>query len=467
MTQSHRRRFLKRIGLAGLASTAIGGTATGNENGPRGQYRHNRRNRGRVDLLGHELPEDSPAYTFGDVNEDGTWGVISSFAAFGSATTSTLYDLSDLENPEEVHQLETEIDADSNHVRFDGTRDGLYYRALEQGETDGVEVVDFGWGDGTPADPEIIATVETPNTGVHALCAHPETEVMYLIDEATDEPGVIPLDVGDPADPELAALAGPDGYCHAVEADPVRGVLHCAFILGDFVGYSILDISDDPLEPEEIGQFDYDEAPDYEEVGVPGFEYCHHAQFDPERDIAVVGDEREVGIPAGKHVFDIGWGDGSLEDPQPLGFVNSPDAREMDFNSRYWWTTHFHDIVPRRDRTVLVDGGYRNGAWVADITDPENPVATERYATDEAADTVDVDGIFLEDPPFAWSAVYNAERDFVFVSDSLTGAYTFDVSAKPARGKDEGGPAGHYDINEVLGSDSDGDHEIFSPLRDD
>lgn len=466
MNQSDRRKFLKRLGLIGLASTTVSaGTATANNHNQHGQGQNNRRTRGRLDPLGHELTENSPIYTFGDVNDDGTWGVISSWVGFGSSTTSTLYDLSDLEDPQEVHRVETQKGADSNHIRFDGTRDGLYYRALERGDVDGVEVIDFGWGDGTPEEPKVIAEVETPNTGVHALCAHPTEEVMYLIDKGGSEPGVIPMDVSDPKSPELADLAGPNGYCHAVEADPIRGVLHCAFIAGDFVGYSILDITD-PLEPEEIGSFDYDAAPDYTEVGEEGFESCHHAQFDPERDIAVVGDETAIGIPGGKHVFDIGWGDGSLEDPEPIGFVASPDAQEMDFDSLFWWTTHFHDIVPTGDETLLVDGGYRNGFWIANITDPENPVATERYATDEDADIAGGGGLFPDDPPFAWGAVYNSERDFVFVSDTLTGAYTFDVSELPARGKNGGGPANYYDGDDAPdnGGDGDKDRQIFSPL---
>lgn len=475
MNQSNRRNFLRQLGFVGFASTTVGaGTATANNHDQQGQGQDNSRTQGRLDPLGHELTENPPAYTFGDVNEDGTWGVISSWVAFDSTTTSTLYDLSDPEDPEEVHRVDTRKGADSNHVRFDGTRDGLYYRALERGEVDGVEVIDFGWGDGTPEDPEVIAEVETPNTGVHALCAHPTEEVMYLVDEDRSKPGVIPLDVGfdqgSPDDPILGDLAGPVGYCHALEADPKRGVLHCAFIGGfvpmdDFVGYSILDI-DDPLEPEEIGSFDYDDAPDYAEVGEEGFEFCHHAQYDPERDIAVVGDETAIGIPGGKHIFDIGWGDGSLTDPQPIGFVTSPDAREMDFDSLFWWTTHFHDIAPVGDETLLVDGGYRNGFWIANITDPENPVATERYATDEDADIAGGGGLFPDDPPFSWGAVYNSERDFVFVSDTLTGAYTFEVSELPARGKDEGGPADYYDIDEVLndGDDDANDRQIFAPL---
>ncbi|WP_306061873.1 hypothetical protein [Natronococcus wangiae] len=40
---------------------------------------------------------------------------------------------------------------------------------------------------------------------------------------------------------------------------------------------------------------------------------------------------------------------------------------------------------------------------------------------------------------------------FVFASDTLTSAYTFDISAKPARSEDGGGPNSHYDLEAILG----------------
>ncbi|TYL38806.1 hypothetical protein CV102_09855 [Natronococcus pandeyae] len=78
-------------------------------------------------------------------------------------------------------------------------------------------------------------------------------------------------------------------------------------------------------------------------------------------------------------------------------------------------------------------------------------MTTERDATTEGAeiatDHEDV-GVVPSTPPFAWGAVYNEARDFVFVSDSVTGAFTFRPSAKPARGEDGGGPGNYYDVDE-------------------
>ncbi|WP_233710742.1 LVIVD repeat-containing protein [Natronococcus pandeyae] len=449
---SARRAFLKRLGIATAAATAVG-TGTAAASPP---AHANARTRGRIDKLGQALPEDAPRYTYGHVREDGLYGAVSSFPRGGNNYGSTLYDLEDLENPTEVHRLETANEATrSNNIKFDGSRDGLYYRTQEAddlGEDDqigqmGFEVIDYGWGEGTPEEPKIIAQVDTPNTGVHTLAEHPEEPIIYVIDKAASEPGVIPVDVSDPANPELAGLYGPPGYCHDTEVDPVRNVLHCAYIAGDFEGYAILDL-EEPLAPTEIGRFDYDDHPDYTEVGEPGFEDCHQASFDPERGLAIVGDEicAAPAIPGGKHVFDIGWGEGSLEEPKPIGFTHAPDAREQE--NFCFWTTHFHDVVHDGDEVLLVDGGYRQGTWVANITDPTNPVPTERYATDDRLE--EAEDHSPGTPPYCWSAVYNEARDFVFASDTLTGAYTFDISAKPARGEDGGGPDGHYDLEAIL-----------------
>ncbi|WP_157224602.1 LVIVD repeat-containing protein [Natronococcus occultus] len=449
---SARRRFLKRLGTTTAAVAALGsGTVVASP-----PDRANARTRGRIDKLGQALPEDAPRYTYGHVREDGMYGAVSSFPRGGNDYGSTLYDLSDLENPVEVHRLETANELTrSNNLKFDGVRDGLYYRTQEAddfGEDDqvglmGFEVVDYGWGEGTLEDPEIVATVETPNTGVHTLAEHPEKPIVYAVDKDAEERGVIPVDVSDPENPEICGLYGPPGYCHDCEVDTGRNVLHCAYIAGEFEGYAILDL-EDPLAPTEIGRFDYEEQPDYEEIGTPGFEDCHQASFDPERGLAVVGDEicATDAIPGGKHVFDIGWDEGSLEDPIPIGFTHSPDARFQE--DACFWTTHFHDVVHDGDEVLLVDGGYRQGTWVANITDPTNPTPTERYATDDRME--EAEDHSPGTPPYCWSAVYNEARDFVFASDTLTGAYTFDICAKPARGEDGGGPEGHYDLEAIL-----------------
>ena len=417
---------------------------------------------GRIDRLGHTLPDEKPAFTFGHVSADGEWGVMGSFPTSESSVASTLFDLSSLDDPRVVHQLESaDAETRTNDVKFDALREGLYYRSQETNGNgqEGFEVVDFGWDAGSPGNPRVLAAFEAPNTGVHKLTTHPDAPLVYVVDtDATSEPGVITVDVSEPNAPEVVDSVGPAGFCHDVEYDAERAVLHAAYILGPAEGYVIYDASD-PRSLEVLGHFEYADEPDYAELGTPGFERCHQAHVDSERDIAIIGDEVQSGVPGGKHLFDIGWRDGSLEDPQPIGFTHSPDAREMGDGESFWWTTHFHDVVYDRETVLLVDGGYRQGAWVCNITDPERPTPTERYATVDGFD-FEADeraGPYASTPPFAWGAVYNDEREFVFVTDSVTGAYTFEVTADPARGENGRGPDGHYDKDQVLGDTAGGD----------
>lgn len=430
MIENSRRDFLKYTGIAAAVAGVTIGTA--------GAQHEESERRGTVEKLGQALPEDPPRYTYGHVREDGLYGCVSSFPAGGNEYASTLYDLSDLDEPEEIHRIETANSLTrSNDVKFDGTRDGLYYRSQEAddfGEDDqeglmGIEVVDYGYSEGTPENPELLGRLETPNTGVHKLTEHPERELLYLVDKDGEEPGVLTVDVSDPESPEIVFTSGPDGYCHDLEVDTVRDVLHAAYIAGDFVGYVIFDLSD-PYCPEEISRVDYADLPDYEEIGEPGFELCHQAHADPERDIAIIGDEVGGGIPGGKHIYDIGWNEGSLEEPIHIGFTHSPNAKEQGDDEGFFWTTHFHDVIPESHTesgaTLLVDGGYHEGTWLCDITDPTNPQPAESYPTRDRED--ESAGHPPSHAPYCWSAIYNEAREFVFASDTLTGAYTFEIS---------------------------------------
>lgn len=446
-----KRASIASVGVAAFAS----GTAAADP--PRSDRK---RTRGRLEKLGQALPPGANpnhvTYSFGHVSRDGRWGAASSWPD-ESLVASTLYDLSDLENPERVHEVDAPNELTrANDVKFDPLREGIYVRGLEANDEGsffdpnpdpdgefGIEVVDFGWEHGSPEAPEVIAALETPNMGVHKLTEHPEEPILYLIDKVVDEPGIISVDFSDPENPEIRAQFGPPGYCHDVEVEPGREALHAVYAIGEGSGYVTFDLSDDPYEPDRLGFFDYADQPGYTEIGEPGFEIAHQVHPEPERELSIVGDEQFSGIPGGKHVFDTGWDEGSLEDPRPIGFTHSPDARDQnEFPGA--WTTHFHDVLYDRGEVLLVDGGYSQGAWVANVTDPTDPTPTERYAT--------TDGV-ADVAPYAWAAFHDDERDFAFVTDSNTGVYTFDVSGKAARGEDGGGPGHYYDVAAVIGED--------------
>jgi hypothetical protein len=193
-----------------------------------------------------------------------------------------------------------------------------------------------------------------------------------------------------------------------------------------------MDISD-PLSPTEAGRFDYAGRPEYTEIGTAGFESCHYASHDPERDLVILGDELGFGIPGGKHILDIGWGDGSVADPQHIGFTHSPNAQVMDENDELFdWTTHNHTVISKGSNSLMVSGDYHEGTVVYDISDPTDPTPTDQYRTDDEADQADGAG-FVGEPPMAWGADYSEERDLVVTSDMQTGIYVFKVT--PARAK--------------------------------
>jgi hypothetical protein len=429
MTRMNRRTVLKLFGTAALAGS-VGTVYAQPKRGPP--------KKGRIRKMGHSLLSDPVGeYAEGVIREDGMYGLAGSFFGTGG---SFLVDLRNPTQPTQVHRVPSSENTRNADVKFD-PRDGLYYRSQEpnneQGEG-GVEIIDYGFSVETPKTPEIIA--DLPAGPTHNVFPHPDVPILYAVNEHGIEGqlGMDVFDVSDPFNPVAFGDAGPNGAMHDVVVDPERDLAHCAYIGEELDGYVILDTSD-PASPTEIGRFDYDTADDeYSFVGDEAFENCHYATYDPERELAVVGDETASGVPGGKHIFDIGYDEGSPQNPIPLGFTLSPNAELMNEEfEAFDWTTHNHSVIPKGDTTLLVGGDYHEGTVVYDITDPRDPTPTDQYRTDDDADEVS-DIIFpLGSPPMAWSADYSAERDLVFTSDMITGVYTFKVtpSAASTRGR--------------------------------
>ncbi|WP_076432400.1 LVIVD repeat-containing protein [Haladaptatus litoreus] len=373
--------------------------------------------------MGHSLLSDpGGGYAEEDIRADGQYALVGHFSSPGG---SFLVDISNPTNPTEVHEFPTTDDVTHADVEFD-RRNGLYYRGRENGEENGVDVIDYGYGEGTPENPVQIDRIPAGST--HNVDAHPEGDVLYT----TEHDGVGVWNTSDPSNVEEAAMVHIGGDCHDIVVDAGRDLLHCAFIGGGFTGYVALDISD-PLSPTEAGRFDYAGRPNYTEIGTAGFESCHYASHDPERDLVILGDEIGFGIPGGKHILDIGWGDGSVENPQHIGFTHSPNAQVMDENEELFdWTTHNHTVISKGSNSLLVSGDYHEGTVVYDISDPTDPTPTDQYRTDDKADQADGAG-FVGEPPMAWGADYSEERDLVVTSDMQTGLYVFKVT--PARSK--------------------------------
>ena len=129
----------------------------------------------------------------------------------------------------------------------------------------------------------------------------------------------------------------------------------------------------------------------------------------------------------------------SPEDPVPIGFAVSPNAEvQDDLPAEYFdWTTHNHDVISKGNTTLMVSGDYHEGTVVYDVSDPRDPTPTDQYRTDDDAENTS-DLLFPAlTAPMAWGADYSAERDLVFTSDMVTGAYVFKVT--PAAARDSAG----------------------------
>lgn len=374
-------------------------------------------------------PNSSPSGGYSEVavRADGRYAVIGT--KWGTDGTY-LVDLADPTAPKQIHYLPGSNSEPNLDVKFD-YRNGLYHRASEQDWPGNFEIIDYGYSIGTPTAPAVIGAVSDGKS--HNLTPHPTKPILYTVNYDLETNGFDVYDVADPAAPQKLGEHGLKGACHDISVDPVRKLLCCAYQGGPFVGFIIFDVSE-PRAPVEVGRFDYETQKSYSQtqVGEEAFGNAHHGHFDPRRDLLVIGDERPYGIPGGKHVFDIGWKRGSLADPIPIGFTTSPNARSMEkdnYAERFDWTGHHFNIIPRGDATLLVSADWHEGVVVYDITDPTAPQPIDQYPTTDGSNAVIPNDTVaqLGTPPMAWTATYEAKRDFIVASDTFTGVYTFEL----------------------------------------
>lgn len=452
MVEHTRRTFLNAVGVTAVAVGGVGSVGAQQTDDEEAIESTS----GVLELEGHSLLSDPPGgYAEVEIRPDGQYAVLGGYAGEGG---SFLVDLSDLSDPTEAHRVPSSERVQNADVKFDH-RDGLYYRTqepAEEGGMGGVEVVDYGFDAGSIEEPEVVGRLDRPS-GVHNMDTHYSEPLLYLVNSSVEDlqdeenpqtvsPGITVVDVSDPANPERVTTVEPLGANHDVVVDQTRDMLHSAYIFGEFVGYAAHDISD-PREPELVGTFDYKYLPNYTEVGEVGFEFAHYARADPQEDLVILGDEKGTGVPGGKHVLDVGWQEGSFENPVHIGFTHAPNAQpQEDDLALYDWTTHNHQVVYKNGTRLLVDGAYHEGAVVYDLSDPTNPVPAHQYLTIDGASEAQGED-WVGDAPMAWGANYHEERDFVAVSDFQTGIYVFRVT-------DDESPV--VSIEESLDHDDDG-----------
>lgn len=453
MTNISRRSALKLLGAtavttgvgAGASTTVAAQSQESEDGGPV---------LGEIFKLGHTLGSNPPGgYAEEDVRGDGLYALLGSFLGEGG---TFLFDIRNPTNPTQVHRLRSTSAVRNADAEF-GTREGLYYRSQEPNSEDasfhGVEVVDYGYERGSVESPIIVGEIDSGPT--HNLSPHPSDDVDILY-TTNEERTMQAWDVSDPSSPSKL-FEGPDGGdAHDFRIDPEEEVMYLAGHVpaGDdsYYTYAFFDVSD-PASPRMLGGLDPTNYPSLEDAGLdePGFnyEFGHYLDYDPDRQIAYSGDETGRGVPGGKWAIDVGWDEGSFENPIPLGFTRSPNAELQDeVGELFDWTTHNHDIISKSEATLMVSGDYHEGTVVYDFTDPRNPAPSDQYMTDDMAEEAESGAPMLfpegDSPPMAWGANYNEERDLVVTSDMWTGLYVFTVTPTPNTGDDDDS-GGHHD----------------------
>lgn len=421
LTSITRRAALKSVGaltVAGLTSQTAAADHLGASPG--------------LTVVDHSLLDPRPGeFAEAAIRDDGAFVVVGSFFGTNGTTLVGLGVDGTIDGIE--HRIGSATSTRNADVAFD-PRDGLYYRTQEKNAPNGdfgVEVIDYGFSANRgPDDAAIVAQI--PAAGeTHNLLPHPDehTDLLYLVNEHRDGPGLEIWDVSDPTKPRKVRDAGPPGGLHDIEIDEANDLLHCAYIFGKdqgapIEGYVLLDIAD-PRRPVELGRFDYADRPDYTAIGTEGFENCHYADF-LDASTVVVGDEVGSGIPGGKHLLDI-------SDPAAItsfGFTHSPHAEVQGANERFFWTGHNFDPLTHEGRQLLASGDYHEGTVLYEIDESTGEiVALDRVTTDDGAADRATEPIFLsrDDAPFAWDADYNAAKDVIVTSDMITGLWVFEV----------------------------------------
>jgi hypothetical protein len=192
--------------------------------------------------------------------------------------------------------------------------------------------------------------------------------------EAGDFMDVIAIDLNDLSDAELVnrvPLEGP------FTTGVATGCHDIGVILGDADlaacasadATNVFDISD-PVNP--VFQYTIQE----EGVGIPSGEHhagrWHSAAFSYDGEVIILGWEPGGGLQAECEESDEdhvkSWFFYDADTGEHLGML--PIPRDQGSNENC--TIHNYNVVPVRNRDILVGGNYQGGTWVIDFTDPSN-----------------------------------------------------------------------------------------------
>jgi hypothetical protein len=337
--------------------------------------------------LGHS--PDPGTYTGDGANSDlAFWGDI---AINGSYKGFRIIDISDRRNPVELIDYE---DCSSTPPGFGNQGDiviwgNILVRAWNSpapaGVTcdgqpvptgfEGVHIFDIS----NPQDPQRIGQVELP-CGSHTLTAVPDEENGRLLVYNHTSGGpcfffdILEVPLEDPASTHLLRQIPleTDGACH--DSGVILGdvnMMACAshheanvYDIGDnqFEGGSI----DRPRFMYKIAEPGVGDDPDH-----PG--NWHSAAFTWDGEVLILGWEPGGGADPECEATDPATTKSAFfydaQTGEKLGQWTLPRPQTAEENC----TIHNYNVVPLRNRYVLVSGNYQAGTWVTDFTDPANP----------------------------------------------------------------------------------------------
>ena len=136
----------------------------------------------------------------------------------------------------ETRELLAEVRTDSSCILDHSVLDHRTQESNNEDGEAGIEVIDYGFDEGSLEDPKIVARMEAGPT--HNVFPHPHESLLYACNEGP-EGGLDIWDVSDPAEPERIRETGPKGDLHDVVIDPERDLDHLAYIGDGLNGYVI------------------------------------------------------------------------------------------------------------------------------------------------------------------------------------------------------------------------------------
>jgi hypothetical protein len=318
--------------------------------------------------------------------------------------TTTIYDISDPENPERLSELAEPPARDADTIAFP---DGRLFAVFA---TDNGVVPVFNITN--PEDPKKVTTIE-PERGSHNVGVVPGTPLLYNSaslggGEGSQVPGqgqegTAIYDLSDPKNPKLVQDFQNGYSCHdisfLINESEEKYRAYCAGIQMTQI-WNI----EDPKNPEVIVNVPaHHGVSDTPSTGVSSVLFSHLAMTNEDGTVLIVGDENGGGLaPAcDAHVEAGGQSasgpSGNLwfydisdeENPQLMGWL-SPSQHYADNppqDDRFTpiggvevpagCTAHFGQLVPGEEKLVM--GFYGAGVLLIDFSDPANPMIVDRF----------------------------------------------------------------------------------------